>query len=261
MSHAGITVTALATTAIKGLRMRRRDELRLDRDGAREDRRFFVADERGRMVNGKQLGELCTVIADYSEAERALTLLFPDGRGVSGAVELGPQTAVGFFSESIRAAPVLGPFGEALSAHAGQPLRLMEPDREGGAVDRGARGTVSLISRASLAALAEVAGVEAVDGRRFRMLIEVDGAPANEEDGWVGRTVRIGQALVSFEGHVGRCLVTSRDPESGEIDLPTLDLLRSYRAGAHATESLPLGVYGRVLEAGHVRVGDAVRTD
>lgn len=258
MSHQGIRVAALATTAIKGFRIRPRDELVLGPDGAREDRRFFVADARGRMVNGKQLGELCTVVADYSEADRALALRFPDGHEVAGTVELGPRTKVGFFSQTVLAAPVLGPFGPALSAHAGQELRLMEPDRQGGAVDRGARGTVSLISRASLAGLAEVAGLPTVDARRFRMLIEVKGVPAHAEDGWVDGEVRIGEALVSFEGHVGRCLVTSRDPERGVIDLPTLDLLRSYRAEAPTTEPLPFGVYGRVLEAGRVRVGDAV---
>jgi uncharacterized protein YcbX len=258
MSATGITVTALATTAVKGLRMRAREELRLDGDGALEDRRFFVADQSGRMVNGKQLGELCTVIADYDDADHALTLRFPEGHEVSGAIELGAPIEVGFFSQSVTAAPVLGPFADALSAHAGQALALMEPDRAGGAVDRGAQGTVSLISRASLRALAEVAGLEAVDGRRFRMLIEVDGASAHQEDGWVGTTARIGEALVSFEGHVGRCLVTSRDPESGVIDLPTLDLIRSYRTAADTTEPLPFGVYGRVLEPGRVRVGDAV---
>jgi uncharacterized protein YcbX len=258
MSHDGIRVAALATTAIKGFRIRTRDELLLGPHGAREDRRFFVADARGRMVNGKQLGELCTLVADYEEAGRALTLRFPDGRVLAGPVELGPRTEVGFFSQTILAAPVLGPFAAALSDHAGQELVLMEPDRQGGAVDRGPRGTISLISRASLAGLAEVAGLEAIDARRFRMLIEVSGTRPHEEDGWVGGAVRIGDALVSFEGHVGRCLVTSRDPDSGVIDLPTLELLRSYRAMQDTTEPLPFGVYGRVLEPGRVRVGDAV---
>jgi uncharacterized protein YcbX len=60
---------------------------------------------------------------------------------------------------------------------------------------------------------------------------------------------------------VGRCLITSRDPESGRIDLPTLDILRTYRRDLDATEPLPFGIYGSVLEPGTVRVGDAVLPD
>jgi uncharacterized protein YcbX len=100
--------------------------------------------------------------------------------------------------------------------------------------------------------------VESVDPRRFRMLIEIDGVPANYEDRWVGRRARVGGALIGWGGHVGRCLITSRDPETGEIDLPTLDILGDYRGRVEATEPLPFGIYGRVLEPGSVAVGDAV---
>jgi uncharacterized protein YcbX len=60
---------------------------------------------------------------------------------------------------------------------------------------------------------------------------------------------------------VGRCLITSRDPESGSVDLPTLDLLGSYRTGLATTEPLPFGVYGRPVRAGTIAVGDAVVVD
>ncbi len=90
------------------------------------------------------------------------------------------------------------------------------------------------------------------------MLVEIDGVDAHAEDGWVGRAVRIGGATVSFKGHVGRCLITSRDPDSGQVDLPTLDILQDYRGSIDATEPLPFGVWGRVLEPGMVQVGDEV---
>jgi uncharacterized protein len=120
---------------------------------------------------------------------------------------------------------------------------------------------VSLISRASIARLAEVAGEPDVDPRRFRMLIEIDGVPAHAEDRWVGRIVQIGGAAVRFNGHVGRCLITSRDPESGEIDLPTLDILGSYRRDEDTTEPLPFGIYGEVRREGTISVGDPVLCD
>ena len=119
-----------------------------------------------------------------------------------------------------------------------------------GAVDRGAGGTASLISRASLDRLAMVAEADSIDARRFRMLIEVDGVAAHAEDAWVGRRVRVGEAVVRFEGHVGRCLITSRDADTGTVDLPTLELLESYRKEFSSTEPLPFGIYGRVAVPG-----------
>jgi uncharacterized protein YcbX len=86
----------------------------------------------------------------------------------------------------------------------------------------------------------------------------VDGLAAHEEDRWVGKRARIGNATVEFGGHVGRCLITSRDPETGEITLPTLDVLGDYRRGIETTEPLPFGIYGQVVTPGAVRVGDAV---
>ena len=58
--------------------------------------------------------------------------------------------------------------------------------------------------------------------------------------------------------HVGRCLITSRDPDTGEIDLPTLDILRDYRSGLDTTEPLPFGIHGEVIEPGRIRIGDPV---
>ena len=60
---------------------------------------------------------------------------------------------------------------------------------------------------------------------------------------------------------MGRCLITSRHPETGEVDLPTLDILGSYRRDLDSTEPLPFGIYGEVLSEGSVRVGDPVTLD
>ena len=49
------------------------------------------------------------------------------------------------------------------------------------------------------------------------MLFEIDGVEAHEEDRWVGTEVRVGAARVVFKGDVGRCAVTSRDPDTGTV--------------------------------------------
>jgi uncharacterized protein YcbX len=252
------TVTGLATTVVKGTRLRQVPEIMLESGGARGDRRFYVIDERGRMVNGKQVGELTSVIADFAADEHALTLTFPDGSIWRDRVEVGPELTTRFYSRPRRARLLVGPWAAALSAHAGQPLRLVESL---GSVDRGASGAASLISRASLDRLAEAAGEPGIDVRRFRMLIEIDGVAAHGEDIWVGRRVTVGEARIAFHGHVGRCLITSRDPDSGEIDLPTLDILRDYRGELDTTEQLAFGIYGEVIQPGAIRLGDTVLAD
>jgi MOSC domain-containing protein len=250
-----ITVSGLATTPVKATRLREVESVTLGPAGAEGNRRFYLIDERGRMVNGKAVGELQTVVASLDGGQLALT--FPAGRVVEGPVLAGEPVQTQFFSAPREARLVEGPWSEALSELVGRPLRLVDADGAG-AVDRGAEGAVTLISRGSLARLAAQADAPDVDSRRFRMLIEVDGIEAHEEDTWVGRRSRIGEALLEWGGHVGRCLTTSRDPESGRVDLATLDLLREYRADLDTTEPLPFGVYGSVVEPGVVRIGDRV---
>ena len=250
------TVAALHTTPIKGLRIIAREAIELTAAGVADDRRFHLVDERGRMVNGKQLAGLHEIVATLEGDE--LALAFPDGTRIAGPVALGhEELATTFFSRPEPARELLGDFGPALSAHVGRPVRVVQGIQRK-ALDRGRTGAASLISRASLHALERLSG-EAVDARRFRMLIEVDGlAEAHEEDTWVGQTLRVGAATIRVRGHVGRCLVTQRHPESGTSDLPTLDLLRSYRGGLDTTEPLAFGVYGEVLEPGRVALGDPI---
>jgi uncharacterized protein len=249
------TVTVLSVTPVKGTRLRAVDEIALGPTGARGDRRFFLIDENSRMLNGKVIGELQEIIAGFdSDAER-LTLEFPDGKVVSDTIVGGPSVTARFFSREREDQLVVGPWSAAISEHIGRPLRLVMTDS---AVDRGAKGAASLVSSGSLWRLAQERGAAAIDARRFRMLIEVDGLDPHAEDAWVGRQVRVGAALIRFEGHIGRCLITSRDPDTGSVDLPTLELLRAYRGELDSTEPLPFGIHGSVLEPGVVRIGDPV---
>jgi uncharacterized protein YcbX len=266
MASEAARVTALSIAPVKGLRVANVERLVLEPGGARGDRRFYLVEERGWMVNGKHSGALNEIVAEVDPeagepddgAVERLTLRFSDGSHVSGAIELGEELQTKFHSRPRAARLLRGPFAAALSEHAGEQLRIVQASNGGSAVDRGVQGGVSLISRGSLAALALVAEQESLDARRFRMTIEIDGVEAFAEDGWLGRELRVGEASIRPRGHVGRCIVTSRHPESGAVDLPTLDLLRSFRSGLDRTEPLPFGVYGKVVRPGIVRVGDRV---
>lgn len=249
-------VAWLAIAPVKALALVHLDEVELTPDGIPQNRRFFLVDERGRLFNAKELGALATIRADADAKAERLRLDFPDGDVVEGAVELGEETTTSFYGRPVAGRVVLGGFSEALTEFAGKPLRVVRAERPGAGVDRG-RGAVSLLSRASLERLAEAAGTDApIDERRFRMTIGIEGVAAHEEDGWIGRRVRVGDAVVVARGNVGRCVVTTQNPETGVPDLRTLHALRSYRPDG--TERLPFGVYGDVAEPGRVRLGDPV---
>jgi uncharacterized protein len=250
-----IVVTGFATTPVKGMRIHEVPSIELSRNGARGNRAFYVIDNRGRMVNGKVVRNLQVVVPVYDPDTEELALTFPDGARVGGRVTLGEPVQTQFFGRPRRAPEVIGPWSEAISAFFDRPLRLVATRT---AVDRGIKATASVVSRGSLRRLAEQAECDSVDGRRFRMLIEIDGIAPHEEDTWVGHRVQIGPASLAMHGHVGRCLITSRDPETAEVDLPTLDLLGAYRREIESTEPLPFGIYGEVLKGGTVRIGDAV---
>ena len=257
-----VAVTALALTPVKATRLQPVDAIVLDEHGARGDRAFYVIDDDGKLVNGKRLGALQQVVADYDDAGPTLALSFPDGSRCAATVQLGPSVTAQFFSRTDHLRVLDGPWSAALSQFGGERLRLVAAEI---GVDRGREGAVSLMSRASLAHLAQMgapvngSGRTPVDGRRFRMLIEIDGIGPHEEDTWVGRELEIGPARVRWHGNIGRCVTTTRSPESGEVDLPTLKMLASYRLhDIETTERLPFGIHGEVLRGGTVRVGDPV---
>jgi MOSC domain-containing protein len=253
------TVAWISFTPVKGLRLQHRDEVHLTEDGIPGDRAFFLIDDKGAMVSVTRLGPLAAVVAEHDAEAGTLALRLPDGEEVAGPVELGEPVPVGFYGLGLRARPVDGPFAAALSQQCGVPLRLVAAPPERIGVDRGREGAVTLLSVASLERLREQAGAtEPVDGRRFRMTFGVEGLQAHEEDGWIDREVRVGEALLRVAGNVGRCAATTRQPDTGVVDFKTLHYLKAYRDDVPTTEPLPFGVHARVIEPGRVRVGDAV---
>jgi uncharacterized protein YcbX len=251
------TVAWIAMTPVKGLRLHTVEEAQLGFDGIAGDRAFFLVGEDGRMVSGTRLGPLVAVVPEHDATAGTLSLRFPDDRVVAGEVELGAPEQVGFFGLTLDVRPVDGAFSEALSEHCGRPLRMFAAGPQRGGVDRGREGAATLLGTASLEALRDAAAVdEPVDPRRFRMTFGVDGLAPHEEDSWIGREVRVGEALLRVEGNVGRCAFTTRNADTGVVDFMTLHVLKSYRDAIPTTEPLPFGVHARVLEPGAVRVGD-----
>jgi uncharacterized protein len=112
---------------------------------------------------------------------------------------------------------------------------------------------VSLLSVQSTRQLGQEIGTS-VDQRRFRanVYLDLDAASGFEEDGFVGRSMRIGSKVaISILERDPRCVMITLDPDTGES---RPEFLRQI-AQAHKGMA---GVYGAVLVEGMLRKGDAV---
>ena len=248
-------VAWISVSPVKGLALRQLDECELTEAGVAGDRAFFLVDENDRLVNSKGLGVLQQIVPIYDEAN-VLELRFPDGTTVAEQVAVDGSLDAQFWGVAVPVRVLEGPWSEAISDFAGRSLRLVRAP--GPATDRMRSGAATLLGTASLRAIARATGVEEVDGRRFRMNFGVDGLREHEEDEWLGRRVQVGEAVVVPQGNVGRCAVTTQNPETGAADLDTLKALAAYRRDVETTEPLPFGVHAAVAEAGRVRLGDPV---
>jgi uncharacterized protein len=117
-----------------------------------------------------------------------------------------------------------------------------------------ARKVVSIVNLASVAAIEGAIG-SPVDPLRFRANIYIVGWPAWHEFDLLNREVRIGSdTRLKIVKRIVRCAATCVEPGTGIRDLAIPEtLLRSFGHG-------DCGVYGDVVGAGPIAVGDAVST-
>jgi uncharacterized protein YcbX len=244
------TVSRLTIAPVKGMRVTPVDAVELGPTGARGDRAFCVVDPDGALLLTTRTPALLQVEPRWDGD--TLTLRFPDGSEVSEAPAFGARaTTANYSGRPIHGRLVGGSHAEAVSAHLGRPVQLLARDDGERLADD---APVTLMSGASLAALAPALDGGVPDARRFRMTIAIDGVGAWEEHGWAGREIESGGALLRGIDPVPRCVVTTRDPESGRRDLPTLKALAALRG----KDDVTFGVWCEVVAPGRVRVGDQV---
>jgi len=110
---------------------------------------------------------------------------------------------------------------------------------------------VSLGNLASLRALSERAG-QALDPRRFRINLWVEGLAPWEEFDLVRTEFRIGDVSCTGAERIGRCRAPEADPATGRRDVNVCGVL------AQAWDHTDFGIYLRVAAAGEVAEGDPV---
>ena len=248
-----VRITQIATAPVKGFALDARDDVWLGENGVVENRRFLLVDDGGNRLRSSKTAWPVVASGVYDADREELTIRVPGGRELTGsAVANGETFRCTAGGAEVDVGVVEGPWTNALSELAGHPVRLVRPELPGASLTE----PVTVMSQASVDRLAREAGT-AIDVRRFRMLFTIDGCEAHEEDEWNGRSARVGEAVLRFGGPVDRCAVTTRDPDTGVVDLDVLGLIKSYR-GMSPKGTIDFGVYAEVVEPGRVRVGDAV---
>jgi uncharacterized protein len=112
---------------------------------------------------------------------------------------------------------------------------------------------LSIIGLASIKDLERVARAS-IDPLRFRANFYVADLPPWGEFDWIGKKLRVGQAVLEIVRRIGRCAATEVHP-SGERASGTRDMrvLSPLQSGFGHTD---MGVYARVIQSGKATVGD-----
>lgn len=197
---------------VKGLRGERLERLEIAPDGIPGDRSVKVVDARG-TVTGRRKQRMIALPATLSEHGEPLV----DGARWDSGEALASVRAV-----------------------AGESARLVAAD--GGHEFDAA--PILVVTDGALAALG-------YDRRRFRPNIVVEDVDALAERAWVRGRLRVGKARLFVTEPCERCVITTIDPDTIEVDLDVLRRARMELGGN-------MGVYCSVLEPGAVAVGDPV---
>lgn len=197
---------------VKGLRGERVATLEVAADGVPGDRVLRVLDQRG-LVTGRRKQRMIGVEARLGDDGEAL---------VDGHPWDSPDAAA------------------AIRAVAGAGARL---SRSAGGHEYDS-AQMLVLSDASVAQLG-------YDRRRFRPNIYFEGAPGPIELDWIGRRVRIGELVLAVDEPCERCVITTIDPDTIEVDLDVLKRTRSELGGE-------MGVYCTVVEPATIALGDPV---
>ena len=212
------------------------------------DRRWAVVDEGARLGGedgawapcrnfgrGAKSPALMAVGARWDEGARSMTLTHPER----------PDLVFDPDAEGDRLIEWARPlYGQGRPG----PVRVVRAEGQG--MTDAPEPFLSIHSLASLRALSEAAG-RPLDMRRFRGNLWLDGPALWEEDEWVGRSLRVGAAVLEVVEPIFRCRATEAAPETGRSDADTLGAMTSLRG------ETSFGVYARVLEGGEVAEGDA----
>ena len=247
-----VTVSQLAIAPVKGMRLQRSPEIRLGHHGVTGDREFLIVDDDCRLLLTARNPGLVRIEPSWEPGRNLLALRFPDGSVVQDAPGSGTAAITRMYDgRELPGRLIRGPLSAALSDYLGRTVHLFRRAADHLGSDD---CPVTLMSEGSLHALAAEFSGTAPDPRRFRMTITVTGTDPWAEHSWSGQQVTIADTTLRVLEPVPRCVVTTRNPESGATDARILHALARLRG----KDDITFGVWCEPIQPGHIHVGDLV---
>jgi uncharacterized protein YcbX len=247
-----VHVRRIGFTPLKGARHAEHPAVQLDAGGPVGDRTFCLVDPaRSRVLRTVENPTLLQASATL-DGER-LRVDLPAGTVEGVPDPTGEVLVADYWGREAELELLDGPWSAALSAHLGYDVRLARVTRPGAVVYG---GSVTLVTTSSVARLRQWLGLAAAPERfRATFLLDTGDLDPHAEDGWVGREVALGQAVVRVRGPVPRCAVVDLDPRTGHRDVPVLKALSGYRLSGG---DVRFGVDAEVVVPGRVAADDLV---
>ena len=248
------TVSGLYRFPVKGLSAEEMQavDLKLN-EGMPDDRRFALAHGSTQFDRNNPVWQPKTnfLLLQRNERLAVLQTVFDSETTTLKVLRNGKQVAAGQLSQPVGRAIIEDFYSAYMGEEKRGKTRLVEMPR-GSMFSDHKNPVLSFINLASVKDLERVVGEE-IDPIRFRGNILIDGLAAWEEMNWTGMEVSIGTVRFQITEKIDRCGATNVNPSSGERDMNIPKALQ--RGYGH----IYMGVYGRVVEAGQVASGDAIR--
>jgi uncharacterized protein YcbX len=244
-----LPVVTAGFAAVKGTAHLPRDAVRLAASGAVGDRALCLVDVAARRVlRTVQNPALLTVVAELDGD--VLSVAVPGAAPLSAPVRRTTERLTcEYWGRPVELTLLEGPHDGALGAHLGRDVRLAAAP-PAGVVFNGPGVTV--LGTASLRDLGARLGRDLLaEAARFRATLVVGTERPYEEEGWLGRALRVGGATLRGGVPVPRCAVVDRSPATSAKDEAVLRTLASYRPRNAAGEPV-FGIYADVVAPGVV---------
>jgi len=222
---------------VQSMRGERLDSVELTAAGVLGDRVWGIVDPAlGQVVSsaqGKRKWRSLVAFGARTLEDGGLEIALPDGGGVlrGDAPDLDAR----------------------LSAALGQPTHLAHKSRQGLAPPYG-HEPIHLLTTATLKELTRLGPQARFMSERFRpnLVLDLGAAIGFVEQGWIGRQLAIGEAVLTLSEDCKRCVMTTLAQGDLPQDPLVLAIVNEHNR-AHA------GVYARVTRPGRLRRGDLGR--
>ena len=266
----GLTVSQLFVHPVKSLAGIEVNSVNLGELGPDYDRRWMIIDAKGKFLTQRQFPKMCLIKTQLLES--VLILSTPDGDEyqLDKSARKSPQqqTQVRVRHDDVLAQDCGDQVADWLSRFLDFSVRLVfMQDQTKRYVDKDFAlnsETVSfadgfpilVISLASLDLLNSKLD-EAIDMRRFRPNIVIDGCEPHAEDNW--NHIDFAGTTISLVKPCSRCIIPAIEPTTGDKQIAVIKALSDYRRGDDGQIYFGQNALIKTHSGQAIKVGDAVK--